>query len=89
MSQIADWRLGHFAAFENAKRLRAMQALPGALDLSWLQWPILNSETRLAFAADPAQGHLIARGFESDGPATRPLEMFLASGATEWKIVRR
>jgi hypothetical protein len=87
--QTADWRPGHFAAFENAKRLRAMQALPGALDLSWLQWLILNSETRLAFAADPAQGHMIARGYESGGPATRPLEMFLASGAAEWKIVRR
>jgi hypothetical protein len=60
-----------------------MQALPGALDLSWLQWPVLNSETRLALAADPARGHLIARGYESDGPAARPLEMTLAEGQSK------
>jgi hypothetical protein len=74
--QTPDWRPGHFPAFENAKRLSAMQALPGALDLNWLHWPILNSETRLVLAADPAQGRMIAQGYESDGPATRPLEMF-------------
>jgi hypothetical protein len=78
--QTDDWRSGHFLAFENAKRLGAMQALPGALDLSWLQWPVLNSETRLAFVADAARGHLIAQGYEADGPATRPLEMILANG---------
>ena len=73
--QTADWRPGHFPAFENGKRLAAMQALPGALDLNWLHWPILNSETRLVLAADPAQGRMIAQGYESDGPATRPLDM--------------
>jgi hypothetical protein len=76
--QAEDWRSGHFPAFENAKRLGAMQATRGALDLSWLQWPILNSETRLAFAADPARGHMIAQGYERDGPATRPLVMTFA-----------
>lgn len=81
--QADDWRSAHFPAFENAKRLGTMQALPGALDLSWLQWPVLNSETRLALAADPARGHLIARGYESDGPATRPLEMTLAEGQSK------
>lgn len=81
--QTADWRPGHFPAFENAKRLRAMQVAPGALDLSWLHWPVLNSETRLAFAADPALGHMIAQGYESDGPATRALEMFFANGKAE------
>jgi hypothetical protein len=73
--QTPEWRPRHFPAFENAKRLAAMQALPGALDLNWLHWPILNSETRLVLAADPAQGRLIAQGYESDGPATRRLEM--------------
>jgi hypothetical protein len=77
--QTADWWPGHFPAFENAKRLRAMQVVPGALDLSWLEWPIRNSETRLAFAADPAHGHLIARGYERDGPATRVLEIRIAA----------
>jgi hypothetical protein len=79
--QTADWRPGHFPAFENANRLRAMQAAPTALDLSWLQWPILNNQTRLAFAADPARGHLLAQGYESDGPATRALEMFFTGEA--------
>jgi hypothetical protein len=83
--QAADWRSGHFSAFQNAKRLGAMQAMPGALDLSRLQWPVLNSETRLAFAADPARGHMIAQGYESDGPATRPLEMIFANGQSKGK----
>jgi hypothetical protein len=74
--QTPDWRPGDFAAFENAGRLMAMQAVPGALDLSWLHWPILNSETRLPLAADPAQGRLIAQSYESGGPATHPLEIF-------------
>jgi hypothetical protein len=55
--------------------LAAIQTAPGSLDLGWLHWPILNKETRLALAADPAQGHLIAQGYEADGPATRPLEL--------------
>ena len=72
--QTPDWRPGHFSAFENAGRLTAMKALPGRLDLSWLQWPILNGETRLALAADPAQGRLIAQGYEfrrASDPAAR------------------
>ena len=73
--QTLEWHPGHHSAYENARRLMAMQAQPGALDLGWLHWPILNSETRLALAADPAQGRLIAQGYEADGPATRPLEL--------------
>ena len=52
-----------------------MQRVPGSLDLTWLHWPILNKETRLALAADPAQGRLIAQGYEANGPATHPLEL--------------
>jgi hypothetical protein len=52
-----------------------MQIAPGSLDLTWLHWPILNKETRLALAADAAQGCLIA---QAKGPATRPLELILA-----------
>jgi hypothetical protein len=73
--QTLGWHPRHHAAFENAGRLAAMQAIPGSLDLRWLHWPILNKETRLALAADPAQGRLIAQGYEADGPATRPLEL--------------
>jgi hypothetical protein len=73
--QTPEWHPGHHSAFENAKRLAAIQTAPGSLDLGWLHWPILNKETRLALAADPAQGRLIAQGYEADGPATRPLEL--------------
>ena len=77
--QAAEWRPGHFPAFENAARLAAMRALPGSMDLSfrWLQWPILNEETRLVMAADPTQGRLMAQGYEAHGPATRPLDLTL------------
>lgn len=73
--QNFDWHQGHFSAFENARRLTTMQGLPGTFDLGRLPWPIVNSETRLALVADPAQGRMIAQGYESDGPATRPLEI--------------
>lgn len=76
--QTTDWHAGHFGAYENAKRLAAMQAIPGEFGLRWLQWPILNDETRLVLVADPAQGRLIAQGYEPDGPATLPLEMLHA-----------
>lgn len=76
--QTREWYPGHHGAFENAMRLAAMQTAPGSLDLSWLHWPILNKETRLALAADPAQRRLIAQGYECDGPATRPLELAFA-----------
>jgi len=76
--QTPEWHPGHHGAFENAKRLAAMQTARGSLDLSWLHWPILNKETRLALAADPAQGRLIAQGYEANGPATRSLELAFA-----------
>jgi hypothetical protein len=76
--QTPGWHPGHHSAFENARRLATMQTAPGLLDLTWLHWPILNDQTRLALAADPAQGRLIARGYEANGPATRPLELVLA-----------
>jgi hypothetical protein len=76
--QTPEWHPGHHSAFENARRLATMETAPGLLDLKWLHWPILNSQTRLALAADPAQGHLIAQGYEASGPATQPLELILA-----------
>lgn len=73
-----DWRPGHFRAYKNAPRVAAMQAVPGAMDLDWLKPPMLNWATRLALVADPAQGRMIAQGFERDGPATEVLEMDMA-----------
>lgn len=39
-------------------------------DFSWLQAPVLNSDTRLAVIANAATGHLQVQGFEANGAAT-------------------
>lgn len=41
----------------------------------WLKAPILNSYTRLVMVADARLGKLVAQGYESNGPATEPLEI--------------
>ena len=46
---------------------------PDALD--WLDEPVLNRTTRLAAIMDPADGALLVKGFEGDGPATRTLHL--------------
>lgn len=43
--------------------------------LDWLTPPIRNRMTRLAATLDPAEGRVLAQGFEEDGPATRPLAL--------------
>lgn len=65
----------HYAAFENEARLSAMRSTSGIWDphLPWVQWPILNPDTRLAMMANPATGDIIARGYEAGVPATRTL----------------
>jgi hypothetical protein len=47
----------------------------GARDFAWLEWPVLNGDTRLAVEANAATGELLVWGFEPDGPATRPLRL--------------
>ncbi len=73
--QSQDWRTGHHSAFENEARLAAMRAASRSwdADLGWLEWPLLNDETRLAMMAEPATGRLLARGYEAGQPATRTL----------------
>ena len=65
----------HHAAFENDARLTAMRTASNGWDpeFSWVRWPILNSDTRLAMLADPSTGEIMARGYESGKPATRTL----------------
>jgi len=43
----------------------------------WLTPPILNPDTRLAAVLDASSGQVTVQGFESDGPATRPLSIDL------------
>jgi hypothetical protein len=63
----------HHAAFENEARLAAMRSTSKDWDLSWVRWPILNPDTRLALMANAATGEIMARGYESGSPATRTL----------------
>ena len=39
-------------------------------EFDWLIDPVLNPDTRLGVVANPASGHLLVQGWESDGPAT-------------------
>jgi hypothetical protein len=65
----------HHPAFENEARLNAMRTASVGLDpeFSWVRWPILNPDTRLALIANPSTGEIMARGYESGTPATRSL----------------
>lgn len=75
-----EWRaapvgFGHYPATDNDARLAAMRAAPPDWDpeLRWVRWPLLNTETRLAMMAEPANGRLVVRGYESGAPATQIL----------------
>jgi len=46
-------------------------AMAQAVELEWVQAPILNKDTRLAAVANAATGQLVAQGFEDGAPATR------------------
>ncbi len=48
-------------------------------DLSWLQPPILNPDTRLIVDANAAHGRLIAQGWEAHGPVTAIFDLACAS----------
>lgn len=70
-----DWHGGHYKAFENDARRAAMQRVQGQWDLDWVRWPLLNRETKLAIVAEPANGRLMAQGFEDQKPATGVLDV--------------
>ena len=73
---IAPERLHHHA-FENDARLKAMRMAAVDLDpeFTWVRWPILNPDTRLAMIADPSTAEITARGYEGGRPATRVLKL--------------
>ena len=62
-----------YPAFKSEDRLKQISESFGEA-FTWLSWPILNDETRLAMVADPASGRLLAQGYESYGPATAILD---------------
>jgi hypothetical protein len=74
--QAPGWS-GHARGSDSAGRARQMHSASTALDPSfpWLTRPILNWNTRLAMVADAREGRLVARGYETTGPATAPLEL--------------
>lgn len=64
---------GHPRTGHSRERLAAMMAvMTEASGLSWLQWPVLNAETRVAAVLSPATGGALVQGWEADGPATQP-----------------
>jgi hypothetical protein len=74
--QTPGWR-GHSRGCDSAGRARQMHSVSTALDPSfpWLTRPVLNWNTRLVMVADAREGRLVARGYETTGPATLPLEV--------------
>ncbi len=71
-----DWR-GRSRGIDSKGRAAQMAAMDARLspDFSWLDWPVLNPNTRLVMVADAREGRLVARGYEAEGPATAPLEL--------------
>jgi hypothetical protein len=74
--QTPDWP-GRARGADNAKRLDLMRSAVRSLDreFHWLQPPIFNRRTRLAFVADASSGSLVAQGYEAERAATAVLGM--------------
>ncbi len=74
--QAPGWR-GTPRGSDSAGRARNMHSVVPDLDtrFAWLQPPILNANTRLVMMADASAGRIVAQGWESDGPATEPIEI--------------
>lgn len=72
----AGWR-GHSRGVDSAGRACRMHTAGTELDavFPWLNFPILNSCTRLVMVADACTGRLVAQGFEEREPATQPLSL--------------
>jgi hypothetical protein len=74
--ESAGW-YGHARGANSAGRSRMMSAVEPDFDarFPWLVPPIRNPFTRLAMVADAKAGRIIARGYETNGPATAPLDL--------------
>ncbi len=69
--------VGRARGENNTGRLCQMAAVRADFDSSfaWLKQPILNPTTRLVLVADASAGRIMARGYESHGPATEVLDL--------------
>jgi hypothetical protein len=72
--QTTGWT-GRHRGLDSAGRAAQMASTDAPIDSSfpWLAPPVLNRLTRLVMVASPAEGCLVAQGYEEDGPATLPL----------------
>jgi hypothetical protein len=70
------WR-GHARGLDSAGRACRMHTIDTDLDpaFPWLDFPILNSCTRLVMVADAKEGRLVAQGIEERAAATQPLAL--------------
>lgn len=76
MWQAPGWR-GRARGFDSRGRARQMMGLSDTPleDFAWLAAPILNPLTRVAMAANPATGRLVAQGFEGEQEVTAVLRL--------------
>ncbi|MFN0217228.1 MAG: hypothetical protein ACKVP4_00280 [Hyphomicrobium sp.] len=74
--EASGWS-GHARGVDSPGRARMMSGLAPDFDptFPWLKPPILNHHTRLVMVADAREGRLVAQGYETSGPVTRPLEL--------------
>lgn len=74
--QAPGWQ-GRARGDDSAGRAAALMGCEVPLEpqFPWLTAPILNDRTRLVMVASASEGRLVAQGYESDGPATLPLDL--------------
>ncbi len=77
--QTPAWQGRRRPGRSSAERLAAMQQVSQAPDfgqpVAWLGSPILNEETRVALLADPAEGRIVACGYEDSAAVTAVLDV--------------
>jgi len=77
--QTAAWQARRRPGRWSDERLAAIRGMTVAPDFDrpfdWLVPPILNDQTRLIVLADPAEGRLVAQGYEEERPATAKLDV--------------
>ncbi len=71
---------GRPRGIDSPRRHRMMSGLcrNAQAEFDWLIDPVLNPDTRLSVVANPASGHLLVQGWESDGPATEVFRLAAA-----------
>ena len=72
-----EFKRGKSRGIDSCRRHRMMSGytVSQVSDFNWLNYPVVNEDTRLAMLANPKAGELKAQGFESDGPATEVFDL--------------